>query len=357
MKILKKTITLIIVLVMITSILACCNVKMINTISSITTRRPVNVGVLLNNNNTPSSLIGKSLDEIEKENKDKVQFTYFDTKGNPAIEGELLNNIFQDNYDLILANIADVGEPKVVNESINKARQKNIPIIFVNATPMGKQIDAIKGYSKSLVIKIDSEQAGELQGKMIADYLNANKETVDKNNDNIMQYIMIKGRRTSYESETRTNYSISAINNAGIKTQELALAVANWDEDLAKSAIESLLLQYNGDIEVIIANNDAMAIGAVKALQKYGYNIGDKKKGIAIFGINQTPEAKDLIQKGFMAGSVPESPRAIAEALYTVGMNLISGINPLEGTNYKFDKSGVIIPIPSEEYISQNGKQ
>ena len=82
-----------------------------------------------------------------------------------------------------------------------------------------------------------------------------------------------------------------------------------------------------------------------------------KKRLFQFFGISQVPEAKELIEKGFMTGSVPESPRAIAKALYTVGMNLVSGINPLEGTNYKFDKSGVIIPIPSEEYISQNGKQ
>lgn len=357
MKILKKTIILIIVLVMITSILSCCNLKMINTISSINTRRPVNVGVLLNNSNIFSFLIGKSLDEIEKENKDKVQFTYFDTKGNPAIEGALLNNMFQGNYDLILADIAEVGEPKVVNDSIDKARQKNIPIIFINATPMGSQLDAIKGYSKSLVIKIDSEQAGELQGKMIADYWDANKEIMDKNNDNIMQYIMIKGRRTSYESDVRTNNCLSEINKAGIKTQELASVVANWDEQLAKDAIESLFLSYGGKVEAIIANNDGMAIGAVKALQKYGYNIGDKEKNISVFGNSQLPEAKDLIEKGFMAGSVSESPRAIADALYTVGMNLVSGINPIEGTNYKFDKSGVIIPIQSQEYISQNEKQ
>ncbi|AWK51574.1 galactose ABC transporter substrate-binding protein [Clostridium beijerinckii] len=354
MKILKKTITLIISLVIITSILMCCNVKMINTISSIATRRQVKVGVVINNDNVFLSLISKNLDDIQKENKDNVQFTFFNGKGNSALESELLNNILQNNYDLILT---DVQAPEIISESIVKAKQKNIPLIFINITPTGNQINKFKEYSESLVIKIDSEQAADLQGKMIADFWNVNKEIMDKNNDNIMQYIMIKGRRDSFESIIRTNNSLSAINNAGIKTQELASAFANWDEDLGKGVMESVFLKYAGNIEVIIANNDAMAVGAIKALQKYGYNIGDPKKTIPIFGINQTPEAKDLIKKGFMAGSVPESPRAIAEALYTVGMNLVSGINPIEGTNYKFDKSGVTIPIQSQEYISQNEKQ
>lgn len=355
MKIAKRILTLTMILVMITSILLYFNSK--STISSITTRRPVKVGVLLYKGNAFSSLIAKSLEDIQNENKDKVEFTFFDGKANAAVESETLNNILQNNYDLILANIVDTQAQELINDSINKAKQRNIPLIFFNITPTPSQINTIKEYSKSLIIDIDSEQAGALQGKMITDFWNSNKEVIDKNNDNIMQYIMIKGRLNRFATEARTNYSISTINNAGIKTQELTSVSANWDEELAKNAIESLLLKYDGSIEVIIANNDAMAIGAIKALQKYGYNIGDKEKTVPVFGINETSEAKDLISKGFMAGSVPESPRAVAEALYTVGMNLVSGRDPIEGTNYKFDKSGVIIPIQSQENTSQNKNQ
>ena len=74
----------------------------------------------------------------------------------------------------------------------------------------------------------------------------------------------------------RTIYSISTLNDNGIKTQELALKVCNWEQDCAKNAISSLFLKYDGSIEAIIANNDAMAVGAIEALQAYGYNKGDK---------------------------------------------------------------------------------
>jgi len=96
-----------------------------------------------------------------------------------------------------------------------------------------------------------------------------------------------------------------------------------------------------------------MAIGAIETLQKYGYNMGDKSKYIPVYGIDGIPEAQNLIEKGSMAGTVIQDPNALAEALYTVGMNLVSGNNPLEGTNYKFDKTGVTILIPYQEYTKK----
>lgn len=93
-----------------------------------------------------------------------------------------------------------------------------------------------------------------------------------------------------------------------------------------------------------------MAIGAIEALQTYGYNKGDKSKNIIVVGIDRTQEAKDLIDKGFMTGTVGHEPRALADALYTVGMNLVFGKNPLEGTNYKIEDNGIEVRIPSEEY-------
>ena len=109
----------------------------------------------------------------------------------------------------------------------------------------------------------------------------------------------------------------------------------------------------NGRIEAIIANSDPMAIGAIEALQKYGYNNGDKAKTIPVVGIDGIPEARDLIKKGFMTGTVVQDPSAMAQALYTVGMNLVDNKDPLEGTDYKFDETGVTIKLPYYQYIQQ----
>jgi len=166
-----------------------------------------------------------------------------------------------------------------------------------------------------------------------------------------MQYIMLMGEHDNLDAISRTKYSVLTISNAGIKTLVLALKVCNWNEEEAKDATKALFLQFGEKIEVIIANNDSMAIGSIMALQEQGYNNGDKTKTIPVVGVDAIPAAQKLIKEGFMTGSVLQDAPAMANALYTVGMNLVYNRNPLEGTQYKFDEIGVAIRIPYKEYI------
>ena len=96
-----------------------------------------------------------------------------------------------------------------------------------------------------------------------------------------------------------------------------------------------------------------MALGAIQALQAHGYNTGDKDKTIAVVGVEGLPETQELIKKGMMLGTIFQDPKALAEALYTVGMNLVKNQNPLEGTPYKFDDTGVSIRIPNQIIYKQ----
>jgi methyl-galactoside transport system substrate-binding protein len=182
--------------------------------------------------------------------------------------------------------------------------------------------------------------------------LNNDRKSIDRNNDGILQYIMLQGERSSIEAQERTQYSISTINNAGIKTEQLALSVNDWKRDLAKEAVNQLFLQYNNRVEAIIANNDEMAIGAIEALQSYGYNNGDKTKTIPVVGVDATLEAQELIKKGYMAGSVIQDPAEMAKAIYAVGLNIYQGNEPLYGTEYNSDETGVALRLPYKGYIS-----
>jgi methyl-galactoside transport system substrate-binding protein len=162
---------------------------------------------------------------------------------------------------------------------------------------------------------------------------------------------MLKGEGDNLEAIERTKYSVLTINNAAIKTQELSLNVCDWNEEEAKNVTRTLFLKFGNEIEVIISNNDSMAIGAISALQEQGYNKGDKSKTITVVGVDAIPEAQDLIKQGIMTGSVLQNASAMANAIYNVGINLIYNKNPLDGTEYKFDDTGVAIRIPYEQYI------
>ena len=307
---------------------------------------PVKIGVFLDNaNDMFISLLTQNLELVEKENENKVKFTFFDAKNNQGAQNESIDKALTQDFDLFIVSII-TPNLKDVESTLLKIMEKNIPLIL-NPDPAQDIINFIKSYPRFVVIGADFEQSGTMEGKILVNKWNSNKESIDKNHDNILQYVMLKGRIGSPLTYLRTKHSILALNDAGIKTEELASPYCEWMQDCAESSIESLILKYGNKIEAIISNNDAMAVGAVEALQKYGYN---KTTIIPVVGIDGMPAAKDLIQKGFMAGTVVVDPHDLAEVLYAIGINLASGRNPLENTNYKFDDTGFTIHLVYKEY-------
>ena len=344
----RKVLT--ITLVVISAILTGCAEKMASINSMVVEGKPVKVGVLLLDfTDDYISLIRQDLEEIQRKNQGKVEFTFFDGKGDPAIQNDNLDTLLKTHPDLILLNLIDIKNAQPV---IDKIKQVNIPVILFHREPV--TIDPIKSYEKAYYVGTDSKEAGILQAKILIDKWNTDRASIDKNGDGVMQYIMLKGDKDNLEQIARTKYSILTINNAGIKTEELASTYANWYRELAKDAILSFFLKYGNGIEVIIANDDTMAQGAIDALQMYGYNKGDKTPTIAVVGVDALASVQELIRKGIMTGSVIQDDRAMAETMYTMGMNLVSGKKPLEGTQYKFDETGVAVRIPFQEFKINN---
>lgn len=295
------------------------------------------------------SEIGENLKEVQKENPGKVEYTFYDGKSNQTIQDEDLDKVLKEGTDLILLNIVDRAYAKNV---IDRIKEHNIPVILFNREPVTPV--PIQSYSRALYIGTDAATAGELQGKMLIDAWNTSKAYIDKNKDDIMQYYMLEGESDNTEAIQRTKYSVATIEKAGIKTQQVSLSICNWSGDLAYNATKSVFDKYDDQIEVIISNDDTMAVGAVKLLQEYGYNKGDKSKTIPIVGVDVTPAAKELIEKQYMLGSVYQDPRGYAEAMYTCGLNMIEGKSPIKGTEYTLDNTLVSIRLPHKGYFYIN---
>lgn len=243
--ILRKTILLVIVLLM--SITITCT--QINSFASsslnISNRNIANVAVLLYDFADPFTLqIKQSLEDIEKENKDKVKFTIYDGKNNLAVQNESLDLILKDAPDLIIDNLVDIDEP-FVEDVITRVKAKNVPLILIDI-PSEIVSKISKYYDKVAFLSPNSKVAGMVQGKILVDLWNTNKNALDKNNDDILQYVLLEGEPDSPTTSERSKYSISTINDSGIKTQQLARISADWSKDLAKSIMESLFLKYDG---------------------------------------------------------------------------------------------------------------
>ena len=95
--------------------------------------------------------------------------------------------------------------------------------------------------------------------------------------------------------------------------------------------MQTILAQYNeannNMVEVVICNNDDMALGAINALVNAGYNLpgGEGCTVIPVFGVDATDAAKELIANKQMTGSIKQDAEGMADAVATITANLIAG--------------------------------
>jgi len=346
MKILRNFIFISLIIIIISSVLGHSSPMAANTSTQPPSKLPIKVALFSRDlNDDYLVFLRENFEDIQRKNEGKVEFSFYNSNFNQSTQNSDITDKLDEGVDLILLDMVDVYQ---VSELINKISQFSVPVILFNREPFS--LDAIKSYKKSLFIGTDSKQAGIIQGKMIVDAWNNHKDSIDKNKDNVLQYILLNGEVNDKAAIDRTKYSISTIQQAGIKTDELSSGNLHWSTELARDTVSSLFLKYDGRIEAIISNDDSMAVGAIEALQKYGYNSGNKSKLIPVVGVDGTPEAIDLISKGFMLGSALADPADMANVIYTIGLNLVYDRNPLERTPYNFNETGVVVYLPFKEY-------
>ncbi|WP_103398186.1 substrate-binding domain-containing protein, partial [Salmonella enterica] len=183
-----------------------------------------------------------------------------------------------------------------------------------------------------------SKESGVIQGDLIAKHWQANQGW-DLNKDGKIQYVLLKGEPGHPDAEARTTYVVKELNDKGIQTEQLALDTAMWDTAQAKDKMDAWLSGPNANkIEVVIANNDAMAMGAVEALKAHN------KSSIPVFGVDALPEALALVKSGAMAGTVLNDANNQAKATFDLAKNLAEGKGAADGTSWKIENKIVRVP-------------
>ena len=90
-------------------------------------------------------------------------------------------------------------------------------------------------------------------------------------------------------------------------------------------AVEQVI--HNGvHFDAVMALNDPSAIGAVAAIRECDM----EQNGIMVFGVDGTPEAKNLIQDGYMTATVAQSPRQMAEKAVEASRMILLGKSELD---------------------------
>ena len=271
------------------------------------------------------SVVRKAIEKDAKSAPD-VQLLMNDSQNDQSKQNDQIDVLLAKGVKALAINLVD---PAAAGTVIEKARGQNVPIVFFNKEPSRKALDS---YDKAYYVGTDSKESGIIQGDLIAKHWDLNK-------DGQIQFVLLKGEPGHPDAEARTTYVIKELNDKGLKTQQLALDTAMWDTAQAKDKMDAWLSGPNANkIEVVIANNDAMAMGAVEALKAHN------KSAIPVFGVDALPEALALVKSGAMAGTVLNDANNQAKATFDLAKNLADGKGAADGTNWKIDNKIVRVP-------------
>jgi methyl-galactoside transport system substrate-binding protein len=284
---------------------------------------------------------------LNKSLNGKAEITMQDGKGDQATQNDQVDVMIERGMDGLIVNMVDAQAAAGV---VNKIKAAGIPVVFFNREP---DLNMLKTYEKAVFVGTNAADAGKMQGDIVKRLWDANK-AFDINNDGAFQYVMFKGEPDNPEAIARTEFSVKQAEENGVKLAQVGETfVCNWDTALAQQAMESALAANEGKIELVIANNDAMAMGAIAALSNIGYNVEGGSKFIPVIGVDATDQAVDAIKRGIMSATVKQDGEAMGVAVSAIILNMAGGKAPFEGTSYQYDESGIAVRIPYSPYLGE----
>ena len=368
----KKFLALILALVMSLSLVACggddAQTDDSATTDDTTTASDLNVGVFYYTfADAYITTVRTALDE--KLTAAGIKYQDYDGNNNQATQLDQINTAITDGANLLIVNIVETSSPDSAQQACDAAKNAGIPIILFN-----REVDdaVVSSYENCAFVGTDAPEAGHMQGEMIGDYLLENYDAVDLNGDGTISYVMFKGQEGNAEAEYRTQFAVEDANailteagkpelsfyNAGNADKFLVDQTGAWSAQAATDYMTTILAEYseanNNMVELVIANNDNMAEGAIAALQAAGYNLGNDEEGkptstvIPVYGVDALDSAVEKIQNGQMTGTVKQDGEGMATTIMALVSNvdgdaaLMNGIDEANGYNVDKNEDGTV---------------
>ncbi len=271
------------------------------------------------------STIVQSIEQMAREqeiDRDmKITLSIVDGRGNQTVQLEQIDQFIAKGCDVICVNIVDRTAAAVL---IDKAKASDVPLVFFNREPVSEDMAR---WEEAYYVGADGKDSGLLQGNIVRDIWEADQARVDKNDDNILQYVMLEGEPGHQDALLRTKYSVEALVDAEIRIEKLAGDTAGWNRGQATAKMSQWLDELDGTVEVVLANNDDMALGAIDAYLAEGYAIENLP---VVVGVDAIPAALDALETGTMQGTVRNDGDGIAESMLQLAIALRTGEEPTE---------------------------
>lgn len=260
---------------------------------------------------------------IQSAAEGKIKVDIVDSQNSQPTQNDQVDLFVSKSYAALAINPVD---RTAATSILDKAKTANIPVVFFNREPLPEDMQK---WDKVYYVGAKAEESGTLQGQIAVDYWKANPNA-DKNKDGKMQYVMLTGEPGHQDAELRTQYSVKAITDAGIQVEELAKDTAMWDRVQGQEKMAAFLGSQGDKIELVLANNDDMALGAIEALKAAGYFSGDKF--MPVVGVDATAPAMDALKAKTLVGTVLNDAENQGKATLALAAALAQGQTPSKDT-------------------------
>ena len=251
-----------------------------------------------------------------------------DGKGDQAEQTNQIQNFITQKYDVLILNLVQASSAPEITDMCKEA---GIPVVYINREPDAAEEERWESEGlNATYVGCDARQSGTYQGEEILE--TANKG--DINSDGKVSYIMIQGDPENVDAQYRTEFSVKALTDAGVEVEELLKQRGDWDQAKAQQIAQDALNQYGDKIEVIFCNNDAMALGALQAIEAAGRKVNED---IYLVGVDALTEAVQNVIDGKQTGTVFNNHFAQAQAASDIAVKFLSGekVDAVNMVNYE----------------------
>ena len=253
-----------------------------------------------------------------------VMVTVRDAVGSQRTQNDQVKEMIDEGCNILCINLVDRTDP---SEIIDSAKEKNIPIIFFNREPVAEDM---MQWDKLYYVGAKARQSGQMQGEIAANLILKDK-SIDKNHDGKIQYVVLEGEMGHQDAIVRTDSSVETILAKGIKMEKLSYEIANWKRAQAQNRMEQLIRQYGNTIELVLSNNDDMALGALDSYRIMGYT---KDNMPMMLGVDGMQEALEAVKDGRLTGTVYNDKEGQAKMMAAIVFASVSG-KGLDGINFE----------------------
>ena len=268
-----------------------------------------------------------------------------DGQNDQSTQNNQVDTMLAKGASVVAVSVCDVTAAPTLIQKCKDAG--NVPIIFFN-----KEItdyDVINSYENAYqVTSTGGDYGASIQAQMVIDYWKEHPE-MEKNGDGKLQLVYLMGDPGHTASQPRCDYLKSTIEDAGIEIDLLAEDTGMWVTATAKEKMDAWVSKYGDEIECCVAGNDAMALGALSAVEAAGFNTDgeESSKYIPIYGIDALPEILSKIESGEITGSVLQDAKTQGQTIVKMAENLTSGkdaVDGIEGVEVEEEAKAVRVP-------------